>query len=94
VCNFASGRLVDGGPALRGRPVAANVEQAVHYYRSRRRLYPARALNAAAKSQALIENIDLDSADSPLQQSGLHHLNMTAHPAVQQFILQHILGIE
>jgi hypothetical protein len=58
-------------------PVPGNVREAVHLYRSRRRLYPAGPLRAAPGSRAKIENVDLDADGSPIDPAGLHHLNIT-----------------
>ena len=71
--------------------VAANVRHAVHLYRSRRRIYPARPLRAAPGSAARITNVDLDAAGSPIRPFGLHHLNITASSAVQRWVLERIL---
>lgn len=73
-------------------PVPANVGRAVHLYRSRRRLYPARPLQPAPGSPARIENVDLDSADAPFPGRGLHHLNVTASPVVQEWVARQVLG--
>lgn len=54
--------------------VPANVRQAVHLYRSRRRIYPARPLRAAPGSAARVVNLDLDAPGSPSPPRGLHHL--------------------
>jgi hypothetical protein len=72
--------------------VAANVEEAVHLYRSRRRLYPARPLHVAPGSRTVLTNLDLDAADSPIQERWLCHLNITARPAVQAWIVDRILA--
>lgn len=72
-------------------PVSANVGHAVHLYRSRRRLYPARPLQAEPGSAARITNIDLDAADSPIVPWGLHHLNITASPGVQNWVVNWVL---
>ncbi len=74
------------------QPVPGNVQEAVHLFRSRRRLYPARALQAAPSAQTVIQNIDLDAPDSPLEPAWLNHFNITASPAVQAWILQRILA--
>ena len=73
--------------------VPANVRRAVNLYRSRRRLYPAGPLRPAPGSCAVIENIDLDAADSPVQERWLNHLNLTDSPAVQRVVLEQILGV-
>jgi hypothetical protein len=74
-------------------PVPANVRRAVNLYLTRRRVYPARPLVPAPGSSALIENIDLNAADSPLDATGLYHLNITASLAVQQFVMRRILEV-
>ncbi len=71
--------------------VAANVGHAVHLYRSRRRLYPARPLRADPDSAARVTNLDLDGVDSPIAPEGLHHLNITDSPAVQNWVFDQIL---
>jgi hypothetical protein len=71
--------------------VPGNVRHAVHLYRSRRRLYPARPLRPAPGSGAVIENIDLDAPDSPIRARWLHHLNITARLAVQDWIFERVL---
>jgi pimeloyl-ACP methyl ester carboxylesterase len=71
--------------------VADNVKHAVHIYRSRRRIYPARALLPAPGSSARITNLDLDAADSPIAPAWLHHLNITSSAAVQAWIVDCIL---
>jgi hypothetical protein len=73
-------------------PVPGNVGHAVHLYRSRHRIYPAAPLARVPGSQAVLENIDLDAADAPIQERWLHHLNITARPAVQAWILDRIAG--
>lgn len=71
--------------------VAANVRQAVHLYRSRLRVYPARPLQPAAGSLAKIVNMDLDASDSVLSNTGLHHLNMTSSAAIQDWIVARVV---
>jgi pimeloyl-ACP methyl ester carboxylesterase len=71
--------------------VAANVRHAANLYRSRCRIYPARPLVGAAGSAARIANVDLDAEDSPIAPTGLHHLNMTASQAVQDWIVARVL---
>jgi pimeloyl-ACP methyl ester carboxylesterase len=71
--------------------VSANVKHAVHLYRSRRRIYPARPLRLATGSTGQITNLDLDAEDSPIAPQWLCHLNITASPAVQAWIVGHIL---
>ncbi len=73
-------------------PVALNVGHAVHLYRSRRRLYPARPLQAEPDSAARVTNLDLDAPGSPIAPLGLHHLNITASPAVQNWVVQRVLA--
>jgi hypothetical protein len=71
--------------------VPGNVLRAIHLYRSRWRIYPAGPLRPVPGSTAVIENIDLDAAHSPVCPRGLNHLNITASPAVQEWIVQRIL---
>jgi Thioesterase domain len=72
--------------------VSGNVRRAIHLYRTRQRLYPARPLRPAPGSAAAIENLDLDRPDSPLASCGLHHLNITAAQAIQGYIIERVLG--
>ncbi len=72
--------------------VPANVRQAVHIYRSRRRIYPARPLRPAPASGAEIVNLDLDAPGSPIDPRGLHHMNITESPAVQDWVVARALG--
>jgi hypothetical protein len=72
-------------------PVPANVACAVHLYRSCRRLYPAAPLERIPQSVVDIENIDLDAAEAPFHERGLHHLNITARQAVQTWIVGRIV---
>ena len=71
--------------------VPSNVRRAVHLFRSRQRLYPARPLFPMPGSTSRIENIDLDAADSPVPGRGVHHLNMTAQPTIQDWIVKQVL---
>jgi hypothetical protein len=71
-------------------PVPANVRRAVHLYLGGPRLYPARPLVAGPQSAAAIENHDLKAPGSPIPARGLHHLNITASPAVQAFVVGRI----
>jgi hypothetical protein len=71
--------------------VAANVKQAVHLYRSRRRLYPARPLRPAPDSNAHITNVDLDAPGSPIAPAWLNHLTITWRAALQDWIVERIL---
>jgi hypothetical protein len=71
--------------------VPGNVECAVHLYRSRRRLYPARPLTAAPGARPRVKNIDLDDPLGPIHERRLHHLNMTTRPAIQTWIVQRIV---
>jgi hypothetical protein len=72
-------------------PVAGNVRQAVHLYRSRRRIYPARPLRAAPGSAARVLNLDLDAPSSPIAPRGLHHLNITGNLALQDWVVKRVL---
>ncbi len=71
--------------------VPANVREAVHLYRSQRRVYPARPLEAVPGTAARILNMDLDAPDSPIAPRGLHHLNITASPAMQNWVVGRVL---
>jgi hypothetical protein len=71
--------------------VAANVRHAVHLYRSRRRIYPARPLRPSPDSASKVTNLDLDAENSPLRPAGLHHLNITASRGVQDWVFDCIL---
>jgi hypothetical protein len=73
--------------------VSDNVRRAVHLYRSQRRLYPARALQAARGSKAVIENLDLDGPSAPFPGRGLHHLNITASRAVQNYVVRRVIEV-
>jgi hypothetical protein len=72
-------------------PVSGNVRRAIHLYRTNRRLYPARPLCPALGSAAAIENLGLDEPGSPIAARGLHHLNITSAPAVQNFVIGKVL---
>jgi len=67
-------------------PVPANVRRAVHLYRSRWRLYPARPLVACPDSSSEIENIDLDQQDAPFPGTWLNHFNITGNEPLHQWI--------
>jgi pimeloyl-ACP methyl ester carboxylesterase len=71
--------------------VPGNVRRAINLFRTQRRLYPAGVLRPAPGSPALLENFDLDAPDAPLVPDGLHHLNITASPAVRSFVLARAL---
>jgi hypothetical protein len=72
-------------------PVPGNVQRALNLYRSGPRLYPPRPLIADPGSSAEITNIDLNTADLPVNVNGLNHLNITDSPAIQAFVLAQIL---
>jgi hypothetical protein len=72
-------------------PVPANVKAAVHLYLTGLRPYPARPLTLAPNSAAHIDNIDLNSPDSPISSRWLNHLNITDCPAIQDFVMQRIV---
>jgi hypothetical protein len=73
--------------------VPGNVRDALNIYWSEPRLYPAAALKADSGARTQIENIDLSDPHAPLQGQGLHHLNVTASPAVQDFVIGRILAL-
>ena len=72
-------------------PVPGNVGRAVHLYRSRRRIYPARPLAPAPGSAARVDNVDLDAPGSPLDPRWLVHVTLPARPAVRAFVLDRVL---
>jgi hypothetical protein len=74
-------------------PIPGNVRQALNIYRSRGRFYPARPLLAAPGASPSIENLDLDAPGSPIAPAGLHHMNMTDSPAVQELIRTRIAAL-
>lgn len=74
-------------------PVPANVKRAVNLRRTRRRLYPAMPLTAAPGAAPVIENIDLDAPDSPIDPAWTCHLNITSRPGVQAFVVGRILEV-
>ncbi len=71
--------------------VPANVRRAVNVYLTRRRIYPARPLQATPGAATVIENIDLNAADSPVSASWLCHLTITDSTGVQSLVLDRIL---
>jgi thioesterase domain-containing protein len=73
--------------------VSGNVRRAIHLYRSRLRLYPARALQSAPGSEAVVENLDLDDPAAPVPGQGLHHLNITASHEVQSYIIARVMEV-
>jgi pimeloyl-ACP methyl ester carboxylesterase len=70
--------------------VPASVRRAVHVYRSRWRVYRAGLLHQSANGTGLVENIDLDQVGAPFPGQGLHHLNITGFPALQDWIEREI----
>jgi hypothetical protein len=72
-------------------PVPPNVRQAINLRRTRRRLYPAMALVAAPGSPAVVENVDLDAPDSPIEPGWICHVNITSRPRVRRFVVGRIL---
>jgi hypothetical protein len=72
--------------------VPGNVGRAVNLYLTRWRLYPARPLRPAPGSTAVIENLDLNASDSPVDARGLHHLNLTASPGVRALVRERVLA--
>jgi pimeloyl-ACP methyl ester carboxylesterase len=71
-------------------PVPANVRHAVHLFRSNWRLYPARPLRPLIVGTGRIENVDLDHPSAPFPGHGLHHLNITACPALTAWIANRV----
>lgn len=72
-------------------PVPANVRTAVHLFRSRRRLYPARPLTRVTGSNTAIENVDLDRPGAPFPGRGLHHLNITRAERVRDWVVARVV---
>ena len=70
-------------------PVPGNVRRAINLRRTRRRLYPAMPL--VAVPGPVIENIDLDAPDSPIDPRGICHLNITSRPRVREFVVGRIV---
>jgi hypothetical protein len=71
-------------------PVPANVRRAINLRRTRRRLYPAMPLIAAPGARPVIENIDLDAADSPIEPAWICHANITSRPRVREYVVDRI----
>lgn len=71
----------------------ANVRQAVNIYVSGELIYPPDRLKPAPGTNVRIDNIDLSDPASPIRAPNLHHLNITASPAVQEFIQQRIMQV-
>jgi hypothetical protein len=72
-------------------PVPGNVHTAINLRRTRRRLYPAMALVAAPGARTVIENIDLDAADSPIDPRWIVHVNITGRARVREFVVGRIM---
>jgi hypothetical protein len=72
-------------------PVPGNVRRAINLRRTRRRLYPAMPLVAAPGARTVIDNIDLDAADSLIDPRGVCHLNITSRPGVRAFVVGQIV---
>jgi hypothetical protein len=78
-------------------PVSSNVRRAFNLRRTRRRIYPAMALVAAPGGRTVIENIDLDATNSPIDPRWVCHLNITSRARVREFVVRRIveaLGVE
>jgi hypothetical protein len=73
--------------------VPANVRRALNLYMSRQFVYPSDTLKPDDELRTCVENVDLNLPGSPVDGQGLHHLNVTASPAVQDFIVARILQI-
>jgi hypothetical protein len=71
-------------------PVPTNVLRAVHLFRSRWRIYPARPLIPCPGGTSQIDNFDLDQPNAPFPGTWLNHLNVTASEALQQWIKQEV----
>ena len=73
-------------------PVPANVRHAINLRRTRRRLYPAMPLVAAPGAAPVIENIDLDAPDSPIDPAWICHVNVTSRPRVRRYVVDRIVA--
>ena len=73
-------------------PVPANVCRAISLRRTRHRLYPAMPLLAAPGAGTVIENIDLDASDSPIDPRGIWHANITSRPQAQEWVVRRIVA--
>lgn len=71
--------------------VATSMTEAVHLYRSKRRVYPVRPLSMVPGSKTHVMNVDLDQAASPISPAWLNHLNITNSKAVQDWVVDRIL---
>jgi len=72
-------------------PVPVNVRRAINLRRTRRRLYPAMPLVAGPGVQTVIENIDLDAPDSPIDPAWICHVNITSRPRVREYVVGRIV---
>jgi pimeloyl-ACP methyl ester carboxylesterase len=72
-------------------PVPANVRRAVHLFLGRPRLYPARPLQPAAGSAGQVYNLRPGEPGAPALGRGVHHLNLTACPEVQDWVVGQVL---
>jgi hypothetical protein len=72
-------------------PVPGNVARAINLRRTRRRLYPAMPLVAAPGAKAVVENIDLDAPDSPVNPAWICHANITSRPRVRDYVVKRIV---
>jgi hypothetical protein len=72
-------------------PVPGNVRRAINLRRTHRRIYPAMPLVAAMGAGPVIENIDLDAPDSPIDPRWICHLNITSRPPVREFVVGRIV---
>ena len=74
-------------------PVPSNVRQAVNVYMSQQLIYPADPLRPAVGGTTSIDNIDVNDPSSFIKGRGLHHLNITANPTVQDYVMERILQV-
>jgi hypothetical protein len=72
-------------------PVPANVRRAINLRRTHHRLYPAMPLVAAPGAVPVIENIDLDAPDSPIDPAWICHVNITSRPRVRDYVVMRIV---
>lgn len=72
-------------------PVPGNVRRAINLRRTLRRLYPAMPFVAAPGAGTVVENIDLDAADSPIDPRWICHLNITSRARVREYVVGRIV---
>jgi thioesterase domain-containing protein len=74
-------------------PVPANVRRAINLRRTRRRLYPAMPLVAGPGAATIIEDLDLDAPNSPIEPGWICHANITSRPRVREYVVGRVLEV-